>query len=666
MAETLTKIPRHLSFYVAALALAALVIGVAVMTAGPAEAQRTGDNGEAYKKFGVIPCTEEEEPDDRTVPTVGRGYYAIFDAFWDYEDGHPSNNFCPPRVTVQEDLGEETYTRHEANIHISETDFSIPDSYRVKVVDSGVVNGNPSTETGPKIDLAKFPFMKNGNAVSAVKTENGSTVFAHNEVWWVKVDGPGTSPLQVGYSTALLEEADWYKDENDDDVAEPPVRFEFEAVHVFKDGREYKGSEAHEIGAHMFAFDPGSTQTNAQWSSVDTDTNEVRMFTGQYRPLQFVFTEPGSYLFQVHFKGHVRKEGNRLSTAPENWEPISPDDIITSPVQWYTFHVGPQAGLSTAITAGAVSGNDVPLTVTAANRGPDTAENVEVEINLPLGLSAPATLPTGASSNSCGVVSWEVGSLSSGATRTLRFSATAEPGAAGKRTVTSQVHSTTFDPDTTDNDALGDATLAGTAVRAPFFPGVSRDIVEHAVAGAHAGDPVAANNPDIRALTYTLSGRCSDWFQAHSNGQIVLAANKTLNYDKQWEFPLTLHVSDGVNASGTTDSTIDDSMPVTIRVEDTDPTVHPTLTITHSPENPTKDQSLTLTATVSNLPGSITSCSWTEIDYGVSAPGTINGAVCTVPASSSDTYDVLTYSVHIKWQGGGISGSTSVRWRDAQ
>ena len=48
--------------------------------------------------------------------------------------------------------------------------------------------------------------------------------------------------------------------------------------------------------------------------------------------------------------------------------------------------------------------------------------------------------------------------------------------------------------------------------------------------GAHAGDPVAAESPDGRALTYTLSGPCSNKFQVHSNGQIALAANHTLDY----------------------------------------------------------------------------------------------------------------------------------------
>ena len=100
----------QLYIFAAAALLMAAVLAV-TLTAGPAQAQvgigpgqlpRTGDNAEEYKDFGTLPCTEEEEPDASTVPIINEGYYAVFDAFWDYEDGHQSNNFCPPKVVVEE------------------------------------------------------------------------------------------------------------------------------------------------------------------------------------------------------------------------------------------------------------------------------------------------------------------------------------------------------------------------------------------------------------------------------------------------------------------------------------------------------------------------------------------------------------------------------------
>ena len=713
--------PRQFRLYGAVLAMAALlaVLLAATLTAGPTMAQepggpgdlgpghlpRTGDNAEEYSEFGALPCTEEEEPDADTVPIISEGYYAVFDAFWDYEDGHPSNNFCPPGVTVTEGtdpvtfLPKPDYTRHDANTHISETAFSFPDSYKVTVIDSRNPISNPEHDDGPEvegdtIDIADFRFLAQDDAVSAVETEeDGTTVFANNTLWWVRVDAPDatpnkTSPLQVGYSTALLEEADWYKDENGDGVAEPPVQFEFEAFHVFKDGRLYKGEEAHEIGAHMFAFDNRATDTpleDPQWSSVNTNTKAVGMQTGQYRQMQFAFTEPGSYLFQVQWKGHVRKSDDPAPAGGHaaDWSPISPDEVITSPVQWYTFHVGPQAGLDVDLTAGAVSTTDgvstVPITVTANNRGPDGAENVEVEINLPPGLNAPDPLPAGLTSNSCGVIAWKIGTMAAPTpptettpltptTSTLTFNATADSGAAGKHTVTAEIHSDTFDPDITNNAASADATLPGTDVRPPFFPGLTRSITEQAVAGTHAGDPVAANNPDGRALTYTLSGRCSNKFQVNSDGQIALAPNQTLDYEEQWEFPLTLNVSDGVNAAGEADSSFDDSIPVLIQVEDVEEkpvTVEVRREVPSGAANsgtldrPETLDDLQLTATVEGLPEGVTPLiRWSDPNNSAVFVWRVENWIVVSSAHAGE----LIYTIDVRWPGGSAKVRYPITW----
>ena len=474
--------------------------------------------------------------------------------------------------------------------------------------------------------------------------------------------------MQIGFSTDLLEEADWHNPRGGD-----PVLFRFSAVHVLKDGTP---QEAHVLGAHFFAFDQRATDTeltNAKWSNVQTvEASEIGMQTDQYKQMQFAFTQPGTYLVQVNVEGYVQH--TPPTGGPDGWKPVSSDKTITSPVQWYTFHVGSEADLDVALEAGAVSTTEgastVPITVTANNSGPNGAENAEVEINLPAGLSAPATLPTGASSSGCGVIAWEIGAMASGASPTLSFNATVNTGATGKRTITAEIRSTTFDPDAENNAASADATLSGTHVRPPFFPGVTRSIVEHAVAGAHAGDPVAANSPDGRALTYSLSGPCSNKFQVHSNGQIVLAANQTLDYEKQWEYPLTLHVSDGVNASGEADTSIDDSTPVLIQVEDTDTSaVHPTVTFTLSNPNPGAQPNLDLNhplvgqtvfvnTQVNNLPAGVTPTYTWENPPGIGR----------LPVHTSYYDDagiragLVTYRVHIKWDGGGITASYTVEW----
>ena len=448
------------------------------------------------------------------------------------------------------------------------------------------------------------------------------------------------------------------------------MQFQFAAVHVLKDGTP---QEAHVLGAHFFAFDPGaSPDKKAVWSNVKTDTeSEIHMFTGQYRQMQFAFTEPGVYLVQVNVLGHVRDERNRLSGAPGDWSPVSQDKSITSPVQWYTFHVGSEADLDLTLSAGAVSTTEgastVPVTVTATNSGPNGAENAEVEINLPAGLSAPATLPAGATSTGCGVIAWEIGAIASGASRTLNFNATVDSGAAGKLTATAEIRSTTFDPDATNNAASAEVTLSGTHVRAPFFPGVTRTIVEHAVAGAHAGDPVAAVSPDGRALTYSLSGPCSNKFQVHSHGQIALAAGQSLNYEKQWEYPLVLHVSDGVNASGEADTAFDDSTPVLIQVEDTPvEAVHPKVNFSHDPASPVAGDLVRVWARVTGLDifedGNVFYCLWQD-DAG-NRISESNGADCHVDLQLQ-TAGTQRVKVHVKWTNGGMSANTSVTWSEA-
>ena len=679
------KEPRKITIYAAVMAVAALVITLLAVnfSATPIMAQegddkgpRIGDNAEEYSK--PYPCSEEVEPDADTVRLIRDGYYAVFDAFWDYEVGHLSNNFCPPEVTVttethtDEETGKETkvtvYDRSDAHTHISKTVFSIPESYKVTVVESGKPHGTSSDVKGPTIDLADFPFLKKGGAVSAVDNEEKPTAFAGNSLYWVRLDEPWTdddetSPLQIGFSTGLMEEDDWHNSKGGD-----PVQFRFAAVHVLQDGTP---EEAHVVGAHMFAFDQRETDTlmeHPKWSNVETDVrSEINMQTGQYRPMQFAFTKPGVYLVQANVQGHVKKAPP--VDAPKDWKPVSPDETITSPVQWYTFHVGLEADIGVNLAAGAVSTSTVPITVTATNNGPNDARNVEVEINLPAGLSAPTTLPAGAASSGCGVIAWEIGDMAPKGSQDLTFEASVDPGAAGKLTATAEIRSTTFDPDIANNSASGEATLSGTNVRPPFFPGVERVIVEHASPGAHAGDPVAAESPDGRTLYYSLTGACSNKFRAHSNGQVVLAEGHTLDYEEQWEYPLTIHVSDGVDSSGSADSSIDDSIPVLIRVQDTDTTVHPGVrfTLRDSAQNgqPGLDlnrvqvgYTIAVDAEVVDLPAGVTPTYVWDNPPGV---GSFSWRKNGYPAQRS-TPGRETYTVHIKWQGGGITASHTVEW----
>ena len=424
-------------------ALLAVMLAV-TLAAGPAQAQgvgpglnpvdpRTGDNEDFYDE--PYPCSEEAQPDDDTVGVISEGYYAVFDAFWDYEAGHLSDNFCPPEVEVttethtDEETGEETTvtvtTRSDANIHISETVFSIPDSYKVTVVDSDIPIANPDHNDGPKdivgptIDLSDYPFLR--QAVSAVEpgpdstAENPTTAFADNSVWWVRLDQPWTenvdetSPLKVGFSTALMKDGDWHSPDG------PPVQFQFGAVRVIEAGIPQK---VHVRGADFFAFEQREAHdtilTRASWSNLEAAAaGTIDMAVGEYRPMQFLFTKPGEYLVQARIKGHVRREAPAGSHP--NWTPINPSDSVTGPAEGYTFHVGPVADVGVTLThtdetpgdsATTVTDGTASFSVTATNHGPQTARNVVVKVNLPVALDLVATDPgqTGVTYE-CGVIS---------------------------------------------------------------------------------------------------------------------------------------------------------------------------------------------------------------------------------------------------------------------
>ena len=718
--DTMNKRWMQLSVFAAAV-LVIVALAAAALTAGPTLAQdfvippepRTGENSEEYDD--PLPCSEEAKPDDQTAKVLDGGDYAVFDAFWDYEVGHLSNNFCPPstvhtRETRTNPVTEEqetvtVTTRSDANIHISETVFAVPDRYKVTVVDSGVTNGNPSSVTGPKIDLANYEFLR--DAVSAV---NDDGQFAHNSVWWVKAYEPGTTeaanaPLVLGFSTGLMEKADWYLADGPDDGTEPdpPVQFQYVATHVLKDGTLYTEEELHVVGAHFFAFDPGASQREAQWSSVNTATShDIQMFTGQYRHMQYVFTKPGQYRVQADVQGHVRDMRDRLPDAPAKWSPIHPGASVTSPAEWYTFHVGPEDDLSVTITAAdetpsdaatTITDGNVSITVTATNTGPEDATNALVQVHLPEGLlyhdgsARIGSATTGPSSSvfnyEAGVIAWDLGrfgnfgTLEEGESRnaspaTLTFTADVATGAGKRLTATAEIRNN--DRQTVDSDP-GNDTSSVTVVRSsgtpqpPILGSITCSIPEHAVAGTHCGDPVVAYNPDGVPLSFSLSGHAAGWFKVHPHGQIVLAAGKTLDYEEQWTFPLILNVSDGRDSTGAVEASpvIDDRMTLLVKVVDTEVgSVHPRVNFTTDPASPVAGDQVRVWARVAGLTfeeGNVYYCLWTDESDNRISESFSNDCHVDLLLETAGTQQV---KVHVKWDTGGMTADTSVTWAASQ
>ena len=74
------------------------------------------------------------------------------------------------------------------------------------------------------------------------------------------------------------------------------------------------------------------------------------------------------------------------------------------------------------------------------------------------------------------------------------------------------------------------------------------EVEEFATSFERVGEPIAAFSPEGRKLTYSLSGRGHEKFKVLADGQIFVANNVVLEYEKQWSYWLTLTASDGTNS----------------------------------------------------------------------------------------------------------------------
>ena len=107
------------------------------------------------------------------------------------------------------------------------------------------------------------------------------------------------------------------------------------------------------------------------------------------------------------------------------------------------------------------------------------------------------------------------------------------------------------------------------ANRRPRFPSTEtgqRTVPENSRAGANIGAPVAADDPENERLTYTLTGlEAAPFTIVETTGQIRVMDN--LDFETEHSYSFTVEVHDGLDGSGNTSTTIDDTQAVTITVE---------------------------------------------------------------------------------------------------
>ena len=127
----------------------------------------------------------------------------------------------------------------------------------------------------------------------------------------------------------------------------------------------------------------------------------------------------------------------------------------------------------------------------------------------------------------------------------------------------------------TDELGLSDTSIVQIIVAAmnstPSFP-VSetgeRNVDEGSGAGDNVGEPVEAVDVEGDSLTYILSGMDASYFVIDGTGQIGVASSTALDYEVKVLYTVTVSVSDGKDAHGNTDLSVDDAIGVTIRVVD--------------------------------------------------------------------------------------------------
>ena len=84
------------------------------------------------------------------------------------------------------------------------------------------------------------------------------------------------------------------------------------------------------------------------------------------------------------------------------------------------------------------------------------------------------------------------------------------------------------------------------------------------------GNPLDTVNPDFDRLTYALIGQDATPFKIDRNGQITVAAESSLNHEGQDSHSFSVTLSDRKDGDGIPDEVVDDTMLVTVNIQNVD------------------------------------------------------------------------------------------------
>ena len=692
---------------VAVAALAIVTVAAVMLLAGGAPAQ--ADTASLAPDSGgsnLVPhqqTTPTPTPTPRHAPppacskdaaaVVDSGHIALFDVWWNPEELELTNSSCPPTVTHVKEVKKKGKVvsparddRSPSDIDIEKTVIHIPNSARTTLN----VTKYPKREEGKD----NYQALWNADAKENRDTNGDDTPDGVGDgiVWALPAcptDGSTDPVLCFLFSAGLLNPDDW--------LADSKITYHLDHVHQIDiDKQDPRYTLAYNVDS--------KGMPDLLWDSSNVRVTKMDVMPGGYERPTLFFTDRGTYELQVHITG--KPDGAKADR-------ISKDESVSSDVRTYIIHVGAEADLGVTATATPVNpspGNEVTVTITASNAGPEAAPKTSVDVTLPPGLTyASHTAPANTTfTDGDGVWTWNAEALASGASKTLTIKAKVDKGTHGQKLTTKAAISATetlkitetvkneetgeekevekkydvpvADP-VADNDmATATVTVTSAANVDPVFM-VMRSVAEESPAGTLVGDPIKVREPNSGdTLTFSLTGEGADQFAVSSvegGAQIAVANGADLDFEVKRAYEFDLEVSDGSDANGNPDPSADDTIAVLIELKDMpgDPSVR----ISASATSQTRGEPVTFTATPENLPAGHGTVSYSWIATYVSAPvdqvySTVYDFQSTWTSRNEDRHSragTWHYTVRASWQEeGGITkkifstNAVTVIWTD--
>ena len=161
----------------------------------------------------------------------------------------------------------------------------------------------------------------------------------------------------------------------------------------------------------------------------------------------------------------------------------------------------------------------------------------------------------------------------------------------------------------------------------------TRSVPENSTSGTNVGAAVSATDGDNDTLTYTLTGTDASSFTIVSTSGQIRTTGTTYNYESKSSYSVTVNVRDSKDAAGNANTTIDDTIDVTITLTNVDEAGTATI-------SGTEEGGSTLTASLTDPDGSITSQT-----YQWRRASSQSGTYSNISGATNSTYTLVAADV---------------------